>query len=168
VSGRAGVQLGSLVFSLAVIAILLKAQPRPAPHDPQPPDATADPVTLAASILFHAGQLSSATAGYSGITPPEVLAWRVIVFSPGADSVFNSLANQASVAGRLYALAGVKVTDPVAFAKLALALQRRGGVVSTMDGCAMTTERVKDAVAQIDRGDWIRSFLSDSFHLSLE
>ena len=167
-AGRYVVQLGSFVWSLGVITLLVRARPLTSPHGTEPLDPTSDPLILAASVLSHAHQLSSARVGVAGITPPEVLAWRVILFSPGADSVFRALATSASLAGRLYALTGLKVTNPVSFDKLAAQLRARGGVVSTVDGCVMATESISDAISEIDRGDWMRSFVADSFAIPVE
>ena len=167
-SSRSAVQLGSLVWSFAVIALALKA-PRPtAPHDIAPLTARVDPLMLAGSILFHAERLNSAAIGYSGITPPEVLAWHVILTSPNADSVFKALVKTASTPGRMYALVGIRLTDPVAFEKLAASIVSRGGAVPTMDGCVMTTERVSDVVGQIGRGEWVRRLLSAPYQITFE
>src|SRR5712692_6237212 len=89
--------------------ILSRAQDTTVPSALRPPPA--DPVVLAAEILRSSDRFASAALGPAASTSTQVLAWRVIIQSRAADSVFKSLLVSATRAGQLYALAGIFLTD---------------------------------------------------------
>src|SRR5437588_5967700 len=158
--GRGAVHLGSLAWSFGVIALVLRAAPVGSRQPGQTPPPAAQPLDLAIAILRSSERFTSAGIGYAGLTPNEVLAWRVVFHSPDADSIFQNLLGNASVAGQLYALAGLRFNDSNAFAKAAARLRARAGRVQTIRGCIVGSLTVAEAVREIERGDWTREFIA--------
>src|SRR6266516_85413 len=114
---RAAVHLGSFVWSFGVIALALRAVPQVRQRERQPVSESSQPLALAVAILRTSDHFTSAGIGYAGVTPNEVLAWRLIFKRPDADSLFQDLLNTATVAGQLYALAGLRFSNSGAFPK---------------------------------------------------
>jgi hypothetical protein len=155
---RGVVPFMAMVWSYAVLGLLLKsphltAEPRPASAD------LSDPTTLASAILERAPRFSSAAVGEGAFIPSEVLAWRVIMQSPAADATFKRVLARGSVAGRLYALTGLRLTDHASYQLAVKRMLLTGGSVRTTRGCIVSTEHVADLVREIDDGTWSRDFL---------
>ncbi len=157
---RAAVQLGSFVWSFGVIALVLRAVPHAREPERQVVPGAPHPLAIAVAILRTADHFTSAGIGYAGITPNEVLAWRVIFNRPDADSIFEDLLNTATVAGQLYALAGLRFSNSGAFPKAASRLQGNLGIVQTIHGCIVSTQTVAEVVREIRQGDWVREFVA--------
>jgi len=157
---RAAVQLGSFVWSFGVIALVLRAVPHPVEPERQVVPGAPHPLAIAVAILRTSDHFTSAGIGYAGITPNEVLAWRVIFNRPDADSIFEDLLNTATVAGQLYALAGLRFSNSGAFPKAASGLQGNLGLVQTIHGCIVGTQTVAEVVREIRQGDWVREFVA--------
>ncbi len=155
--GHRVVPIASMGWSLGVIALVLKSG-LIAPSI-SPPINIQDPLALSVAVLKHAEWFKGAAVGVAGVTPDEVLAWRVVFSSPDRDEVFRDLLATSSAAGRLYALAGLWFDDANEFAKAAAALRDQGGTVATLSGCIASTESVRELVHQIESGSWTRSFL---------
>ena len=157
---RAVVHLGSFVWSFGVVALALRAVPQL--RQPEPPAVSGgpQPLALAVAMLRTSDHFMSAGIGYAGVTPNEVLAWRVIFNRPDADSIFQDLLSTSTVAGQLYALAGLRFSNSGAFPKAAARLQGNLGLVQTIRGCIVSTETVAEVVADIRQGDWVRDFIA--------
>src|SRR5438105_4655723 len=158
--GHRIVPIASMGWSLGVIALVLKSG-LIAPSF-SPPINTQDPLALSVAVLKHAESFKGAAVGVVGVTPNEVLAWRVLFSSPDRDEVFRDLLSTGSLAGRLYALAGLWFEDANEFATAATALRDQGGTVVTVSGCIASTESVRELVHQIQSGSWTREFLAAS------
>src|SRR5260221_13040952 len=68
------------------------------PHTPTRPTVQPEttlfaplPVGLAEAVLAKAERLYAVQVGYAGITPPEALAWRIIVRDPNGRAGFGGL-----------------------------------------------------------------------------
>ena len=152
------VSLAAIAWSFGVVALLLRSGLMPTAQPPSThiPD---DPLTLATSVLRASPRFTSATVGYAGMTPNEVLAWRVIFLSPDGQKVFTTLLSTASPAGKLFALAGLRYGDSLAFVRAASQLRAMGGTVQTVRGCLGGPEAIADIVSTIEQGDWTREFI---------
>jgi hypothetical protein len=157
---RAAVQLGSFVWSFGVIALVLGALPQDRELASQPVLDGSQPLALAIAVLRTSDHFTSAGIGYTGITPNEVLAWRVIFNRPDADSIFQDLLNTSTAAGQLYALAGLRFSNSGAFSKAAARLQGKLSLVQTVRGCIVSTQTVAEVVGEIRQGDWVREFIA--------
>jgi len=158
---RGVVPFMSMVWSYAVLGLLLKS-PHLTPESRQASADLSDPTALASAILERAAGFSSAAVGEGAFIPSEVLAWRVIMQSPTADATFKRVLARGSVAGRLYALTGLRLTDQAYYQQAAKRMLLSGGSVRTTRGCIVSTEHVADLVREIDDGRWGREFLAGS------
>ena len=113
---------------------------------------------IAFAILQDADQFNAAAVGFAGVTPTEVMAWRVIFDRPDAEDEFLRLLDTARPAGQLYALAGLWMRDSRLFAREAARFRGRSDSVRTFSGCIVGTARFDELVAQISRGEWVREF----------
>src|ERR1051325_11544014 len=95
-------QLASMGLSLSVVALVLKSGLPVAPLA-----SKQDPLSVSIAVLKQSEAFKAAAVGAAGITPNEVLAWRVIFHSPDRYSVFRDVLATGSPSGRLYALAGL-------------------------------------------------------------
>ena len=95
-----------------------------------------------------------------------MLAWRVILQSPGRDSVFRDLLETATPAGQLYALAGLRYglyvvgTDSSEYWSASARLSRNSQWVWTTIGCIGSRAPLNELVKQIDSGSWTSEFLA--------
>ena len=156
---RGVVPFMAMVWSYAVLALVLQA-PQLTPASTEGSADPDDPTALASAILERAPGFSSVAVGEAAITPSEVLAWRVILQSPAADATFKRLLLRASVAGRLYALTGLRLTDHAYYQQAVKRMLLSGGTVRTTRGCIVSTEHVADLVREIDDGRWTSEFLA--------
>ena len=139
--GPRAVPLASIGWSLGVIALVLKSGLLSPPA--VPPLVTMDPLSLSVAVLKQSETFKAAAVGVAGITPDEVLAWRVIFSSPNRDEAFRDVLVSGSVAGRLYALAGLRFGDGNEFAAAAKRLKAHGGLVTTVRGCIVSSESLR-------------------------
>jgi hypothetical protein len=119
-----------------------------------------DPLSLSIAVLKGADTFKSSAVGFAGSTPNEVLAWRVIFSSPNRDEVFKDILATGSVAAQFYALTGLWFGEATQFMVGKHIVSNRGGVVRTMRGCIVGTEKVGDVLGEIQHGSWSREFLS--------
>lgn len=155
--------LAVLAYSGALVAL---ARPErataPAGAAPQPRSSLA----LAAQVLGEAEDFSAAQVGYAGVTPPEVLAWRVVLRSDQADSVFRGLIRSGARPAQLYALAGLQFlvqvgkSDSAAYRQAVRRIGRSRELVGTQIGCVGSTMPLDSLVRQIDAGLWTREFIA--------
>ena len=156
-----------LAYSAAVLLIARPAAPSPSPV---PAGQFRGPRTLqlalAEEVIRSAVAFNAAQIGFGGITPTEVLAWRVILQSPGRDSVFRDLIETATPAGQLYALAGLRYglyvvgTDSMEYWSASTRLSRNSALVLTTSGCIVSRAPVSELVKQIDTGSWTSEFIA--------
>ena len=146
-------------WSLSTTALVL-TQPAPALPSSSSNATSTDPLALAAAVLRHTDEFASFAVGIGGTTSTQALAWRVIMQSPVADSIFKRLLAVASRPGQLYALAGLRLTDSAAYARGAAYQRFLGGEASTLFGCIGGSQSVAGILDVMDRGVWTREFLA--------
>ncbi|MBX3465356.1 MAG: HEAT repeat domain-containing protein [Planctomycetes bacterium] len=114
--------------------------------------------TIEFRLLERATVFTSDAVGYGGDTPATVHALRLLVGRPDARAVLLDLARAARhPAGRLFALAGLRVVDPVAFGREAKAIRRAGGEVRSIQGCFGTSASVEACVDALEQGALARA-----------
>ena len=156
--GSRVVPLTSIGWSLGVIALVLKSGLLSPPVVPQ--TLSQDPLSLSIAVLKQTESFKAAAVGVAGSTPNEVLAWRVIFNSPNRESIFRDVLVSGSPSGRLYALAGLWFEDANAFAAAAKRLGTQGGSVTTVRGCMVGSESIRELIREIESGSWSREFLA--------
>jgi hypothetical protein len=79
---------------------------------------------------------------------------RAILKEPDAMQQLQSLLKNASPAGQLYALLGLRLRDRPAYEQALPTLRKRSDMVSTMHGCILMKEKMDSIVKQIEHGDY--------------
>ena len=156
--GSRVIQLASIGWSLSVIALVLKSELLVAPVSAAA--GTQDPLSVSIAVLKQSETFKAAAVGEAGITPNEVLAWRVIFNSPDRYLVFRDILATGSRSGRLYALAGLWFGSADEFAAGAKKLRMEGGKMMTLRGCIVSSESLGGLIDEITAGDWSREFLA--------
>jgi hypothetical protein len=151
------VPLAGIGWSFGVIALLLKS---PLIASPQVTITTDDPLALSIAVLKQSESFKASAVGIAGITPNEVLAWRVVFNSPNRDEAFQSIIASGSISGQLYALAGLWFGDATQFAAALKVVSRRGGAVQTLKGCIGGSQPLSELLREIQTGSWSTDFLS--------
>ena len=113
----------------------LPAAPAPTASAPGPPVALEGEDRLAWDVLVGATRFTDDAIGYLGEVPREVLAWQRLDRHPRAAELFGDLAREATLAGQLYALAGLALHDRAAFEREESRLRAEKGVVEQQRGC---------------------------------
>jgi hypothetical protein len=155
-----------LAYSAAVAGAAFKAVKAPRPESQPNPSTISPSLGLAVEVLRSAERFSAAQVGYAGVTPPEVLAWNVILRNEHADSVFRALVVAPGHATQLYALAGlrflvdVKRTDPEAYRAAVRALGHSREPVWKTVGCIGSQSPLADLVHEVDEGTWTQEFVA--------
>ncbi|MCW8139887.1 MAG: HEAT repeat domain-containing protein [Planctomycetota bacterium] len=109
--------------------------------------------TVEFRMLERATTFTSDQVGFGGDLPVTVQALRLLVARPDAAAVLVDLARVAwHPAGRLYALAGLRVVDPDAFAREARVVGSAGGEVAYFSGCLRGPSRVEVLVRNLEEG----------------
>jgi len=90
------------------------------------------------------------------------VAWLTVHYDPGAESHFLELLRTATPAGRIYALAGLRATNPRLFRDVATPFRRDRVTVTTFFGCIVSEMTTAQLVAELDTGAWIGEFVSAS------
>ena len=157
--GVRGIPLAGIAWSFGVIALILTPGLM-APPAPIQGTSNQDPLSLSIAVLKESDIFNSSAVGVAGVTPNEVLAWRVVFNSPNRDEVFQDILASGSVPAQLYALAGLWFGDAQPFVSGTRIMRSQHGLVRTMRGCIVSTERVSDVVREIQLGSWSREFLA--------
>jgi hypothetical protein len=152
-------------LGLAVVAVWFVSPLVPF-HSPMPELIPLRPtrVHLAVQTLKDADRLCAAQIGYSGLAPSELLAWRIIVHTPGRDSIFAELIRSPSRVTQLYGLIGLKLTNQDLYEVAARGLALDQSLVPTTIGCIVSDSHMADVLVQIREGIWTREFLTGRFN----
>ena len=118
------------------------------------PIHAASETTLRQTTIFALGGI-----GYAGIMSDGERMLREILKEPDAARRLESVLPNASAAGQLYALLGLRLRDRAAYQREIEKLRGRDAKVQTMRGCIMQQESFRELVKQIERGDY-DSFLA--------
>jgi hypothetical protein len=113
---------------------------------------TARPAPAAFQTVKNASKFTIGGVGFLGVTSAEEQAFRSLLAAPEARSLFRKLASQASKAGQLYAVLGLKLLDDPAYAKESARLLGDDTPVTTMYGCIVSQMKVSDLARLIADG----------------
>ena len=105
--------------------------------------------SLAGENVFALGGV-----GVAGTMSAGERDFRAVLKEPDAVQQLQSLLKNASPAGQLYALLGLRLRDRPAFDQAVAEFRKRSEVVSTMHGCMLMKEKMDEIVKQIERGDY--------------
>lgn len=79
---------------------------------------------------------------------------RAVLKEADAVQQLQSLLKNASPAGQLYALLGLRLRDRPAYEQAVPEFRQRSDAVSTMHGCIIMKEKMDSIVRQIEHGDY--------------
>jgi hypothetical protein len=92
--------------------------------------------------------------GYAGIMSQGERTLREILKESDAPRRLESVLPNASAAGQLYALLGLRLRDRAAYQRALEEYRAQDAKVQTMRGCIMQRESFRKLVEQIERGDY--------------
>lgn len=92
--------------------------------------------------------------GYGADTSPEKIALVKIMNQSDSYVVLEKLFYQASPAGQLYALAGLRLVDKTKYEKLLMQIKHRNREISSQLGCIVQEEPIGNIVEDIERGEF--------------
>lgn len=136
------------LLSLAVI--LLHCLPSPAQEGApaaNPPPADAYETVKKAEVFTIGG------VGFTGRPSREELAFRELLTQPRAQARLEKLLAEASLAGQLYALLGLRQADPKAFSAALPRYRDSKAPVQTMEGCNMFKTDAATISRRIEKGE---------------
>jgi len=109
---------------------------------------------IAQAILRNADAVESPSLGPAGAPSCLVAAYRVVLSDKGAREHFEKLSREATVAGRLYAFAGLYEVDPDHAKTIADGLRDlTGPPIELRDGCLATRVTPAEIVAKLQADD---------------
>jgi hypothetical protein len=110
--------------------------------------------TEADTILRKASSFAMGGVGYAGTMSQGERALRKVLAQPDAVARLTNTLPEASPAGQLYALLGLRARDQDAYKRALAVFGGRTATVETMGGCIVQREPFRDLVKQIDHGDY--------------
>lgn len=108
---------------------------------------------IAVAQLAKVDRFSFGGVGYAGRIPEREDWFFTILSSRHADRLFRDLFEQGTLEARLYALAGLHVTDTSSFRECAARFTREGSRVQTQGACIASDCTTTEAVAAVERGE---------------
>lgn len=96
--------------------------------------------------LLKAARFKQGAVGYAGTMSPYVESFNVILKEKAADEAFKALLNEATTAGKLYALCGLYFTDYETFQKETGKYAKSEESVEAMSGCMIFSEKIANLV----------------------
>jgi hypothetical protein len=109
---------------------------------------------MPAAPLWKAGSFAMGGIGVAGTMSEGERALRQILREPDAASRLESMIPNATPAGKLYALLGLRVRDRAAYARALEVCRPTDTKVETARGCMLGQESFHDLVKEIDRGQY--------------
>jgi hypothetical protein len=106
------------------------------------------------AILRKTGSFALGGVGVAGTMSEGERALREVLKQSDAVARLESMLPQASAAGQLYALLGLRARDRDAYKRALAAYGQRNATVQTMRGCILQHEFFRSLVKQIDHGDY--------------
>lgn len=106
----------------------------------------------AQTTLKTAPYFAMGGVGFAGQTSPGEKALRVLLKEKDATTAFQTLLKEANSAGQLYALLGMKQTDPKLFAQVVVPYRKKMDKVKTMAGCIADELTVSNIITNIEQG----------------
>lgn len=123
--------------------------------------------SLLCAAMLHAGERAGSNealrqtptfalggVGYAGIMSEGERTLREILKESDAARRLKSVLPDASPAGQLYALLGLRLRDRSAYQRALEKYRAKDAKVQTMRGCIMQREPFRKLVEQIERGDY--------------
>jgi len=118
--------------------------------------------------LLTAESFTNEAVGIAGVTSAEILALRTIWREPTAGRAFRQLEEQATVAGRLFALCGLYYADREAFLKRVEPYRTSDETVGFLEGCMMLeacpvsflVERAEPGVVRLKTNQTVEAWLA--------
>jgi hypothetical protein len=92
--------------------------------------------------------------GYAGVTSSGEFAFRAVLKSPHAAELFRDACIRATDEGKLYALCGLRKTDPEAYDHYVAEFHMETESVQTQSGCVIQNESMSTAVQNILDGTY--------------
>jgi hypothetical protein len=108
----------------------------------------------AESTLRMTGSFALGGVGVAGTMSEGERALRELLKQSDAVARLESLLPQASAAGQLYALLGLRVRDRGAYQPALARFGQRDAKVQTMRGCILQQESFQSLVKEIEHGDY--------------
>jgi hypothetical protein len=108
----------------------------------------------AEAVLEKAGMFALGGIGVAGTMSPGERALREILANPNAVSRMERLLTNATTAGRLYALLGLRLKDRALYDRAIRELRAVDAKVETARGCIISQELFGDLLKEIERGQY--------------
>ncbi|HUN80985.1 MAG TPA: hypothetical protein VMV81_05680 [Phycisphaerae bacterium] len=86
-------------------------------------------------FLLNTDVFAASKVGFGMETPEQVVAFRKLLAEPDAAEVFNDLVYRARLAGQMYALCGLRITDRPTFDRLVERYRSSDEMVRSIEGC---------------------------------
>jgi hypothetical protein len=109
--------------------------------------------------LQSAGSFALGGVGVAGTMSAGERALREVLKQPDAVARLEALLPNASPAGKLYALLGLRIRDRAAYERALEKYRSTDAAVETARGCMLSHEPFRDLVKEIERGQY-DSFLA--------
>ena len=121
--------------------------------DPLPADLSPEG-EAAYRLLMKTDFFGSRYASYTGITSEEAKAFSVLYKEAMAvrDEAFERLLRKATLAGQLYGLSGLYLTDRSRYEKAAARYRHERREVESASGCSLYRAAAADLIRHIDAG----------------
>jgi hypothetical protein len=104
--------------------------------------------------LQNAGSFALGGVGVAGTMSAGERALRDVLKKPDAIAQLEALVSNASPAGKLYALLGLRVRDHSAYQRALDKSREIDSKVETARGCMLSQESFRDLVKEIERGQY--------------
>jgi hypothetical protein len=115
----------------------------------------------ASSSLARENTFALGGVGVAGTMSGGEKDLRALLKEADAVQQLQSLLKNASPAGQLYALLGLRLRDRPAYDQVVPEFRKRSNEVSTLHGCIMMKEKMESIVQQIEHGDYDKSLTRD-------
>ena len=115
---------------------------------------TVRPVRAESGGLQSAGSFALGGVGVAGTMSAGERALREILKQPDAVTRLEALLPNASPAGKLYALLGLRIRDRAAYECALEKCRTTEAKVETARGCMLSEESFRDLVKEIERGQY--------------
>ena len=86
-------------------------------------------------FLLNTDVFAASKVGFGMETPKQVIAFRKLLAEPDAKDIFTDLEDRARLAGQMYALCGLRITDRPSFDRLIKKYRSSDEMVRTIQGC---------------------------------
>jgi hypothetical protein len=104
--------------------------------------------------LQSAGSFALGGVGVAGTMSSGERALREVLKQPDAVARLEALVPNASPAGKLYALLGLRIRDRAAYERALEKCRSTDATVETARGCMLSRESFRDLLKEIERGQY--------------